>query len=65
MKPRLACLILACAALSGCTGGGRAAYYRHHPHELMHEVVRCENNGGALAHTPHCREVLRINARLF
>ncbi|HQT61617.1 MAG TPA: hypothetical protein PLV07_04960 [Acidiphilium sp.] len=62
---RLAFLLLACASLSGCAGGGRTAYYRKNPHALMREVVRCENNGGALASTPHCREVLRINNNLF
>lgn len=65
MKTRLACLILACAALAGCAGGGTAGYYSRHRRALMREVVRCENNGGALAHTRHCREVLRINNRLF
>lgn len=62
---RLAGLLLACGALAGCAGGGRTAYYRKNPHALMREVVRCENNGGALASTPHCREVLRINNNLF
>jgi hypothetical protein len=62
---RLAAMLLACAALAGCAGGGQTAYYRKNPHALMREVVRCENNGGALANTPHCREVLRINNSLF
>lgn len=65
MKARLAWLIIACMALAGCAGSDRAAYYHKHPHRLMREVVRCENNGGALANTPHCREVLRINNQLF
>jgi hypothetical protein len=65
MKARLACLVLACAALAGCAGSSTASYYHKHRRELMHEVVRCENNGGALANTPHCREVLRLNSQLF
>lgn len=65
MKLRLTCLVIACAALAGCAGNSTAHYYHKHPHELMREVVRCENNGGALANTPRCREVLRINNQLF
>ncbi|MHB1302152.1 MAG: EexN family lipoprotein [Acidiphilium sp.] len=57
-------LILACIGLAGC-GDGTAAYYNKHPHDLMRDVVACENNGGALANTPHCRKVLQINQKLF
>lgn len=65
MKTGLACLIVACSALAGCAGGGRTAFYHKHPHALLRAVVHCENNGGALADTPHCRKVLRINRALF
>jgi hypothetical protein len=64
-------LALACLGLSACAGGGGSgdggsgASLRAHPHELLQEVVRCENNGGALANTPHCRKVLEINRNLF
>lgn len=57
---------LTCGALAACAGGsGSGSSLRAHPHELMKEVVRCENNGGALANTPHCRKVLKINRELF
>lgn len=65
MKTRLAWLIVTCAALAGCAESSSAAYYHKHPHKLMREVVRCENNGGALANTSHCRQVLRLNNQLF
>ncbi|MCF3945081.1 EexN family lipoprotein [Acidiphilium sp. AL] len=64
MKPLAILLILATALLAGCADS-TATYYHKHPHTLMREVVRCENNGGALANTPLCRKVLRINSQLF
>lgn len=66
MKPLALLLILAASLLAGCSGGdGGNAYYSQHPHELMQQVVKCENNGGALADTPLCRKVLRINSQMF
>lgn len=64
MKPSALLLILATLLLAGCSDGA-ASYYHKHPHKLMHEVVRCENNGGALANTPACRRALALNAQLF
>ncbi len=52
-------------ALTGCSGGTARVYYRKHPHALMGEVVRCENNGGALAATPACQKALQFNHQLF
>ncbi|HEX7388464.1 MAG TPA: EexN family lipoprotein [Acidiphilium sp.] len=65
MKPLALLLILATALLAGCSGDDGSAYYNQHPHELMQQVVKCENNGGALANTPLCRKVLRINSQMF
>ena len=53
------------AALTGCAGQSPQTYYRKHPHGLMREVVKCENNGGALAATPACQAALRVNNQLF
>ncbi|GAA5264130.1 hypothetical protein ACOSOMT5_P0550 [Acidiphilium sp. MT5] len=53
------------AALTGCAGQSPQSYYRKHPHGLMREVVKCENNGGALAATPACQAALRVNNQLF
>jgi ABC-type uncharacterized transport system auxiliary subunit len=53
------------AALAGCAGPSPQSYYRKHPHGLMREVVKCENNGGALAATPACQAALRVNNQLF
>ncbi|HQT83842.1 MAG: hypothetical protein B7Z58_01705 [Acidiphilium sp. 37-64-53] len=50
--------------LSGCADS-TTTYYHKHPHQLMREIVNCENNGGALANTPRCRKALAINAQLF
>ena len=57
--------LAALLALSGCSGGSARVYYRKHPHALMGEVVRCENNGGALAATPSCQKALQFNHQLF
>ncbi len=64
MKTWAIMLIVAALSLSGCADS-TTAYYHKHPHQLMQEVVACENNGGALANTPRCRKALAINARLF
>ncbi|MGC9269588.1 EexN family lipoprotein [Acidiphilium sp.] len=57
-------LVSALVLLAGCADSV-TSYYHKHPHRLMREVVRCENNGGALADTPRCRKALAINAQLF
>jgi hypothetical protein len=64
MKTWAIMLIVAVLSLSGCADS-TTAYYHKHPHQLMQEVVACENNGGALANTPRCRKALAINAQLF
>lgn len=58
-------MIALSAALTGCAGQSPQTYYRKHPHGLMREVVKCENNGGALAATPACQAALRVNNQLF
>ncbi|HQT88371.1 MAG TPA: EexN family lipoprotein [Acidiphilium sp.] len=63
-KPVIIVIALS-VALAGCAGQSPQSYYRKHPHGLMREVVKCENNGGALAATPACQAALRVNDRLF
>jgi hypothetical protein len=65
MKPlAFVVLSLLTLVLAGCADS-TTTYYHKHPHQLMQEVVACENNGGALANTPRCRKALALNAQLF
>jgi len=61
----LVVLLLAGMSLAGCASNPNVGYYRRHRRELLQEVVRCENNNGALANTPRCQAALRVNAQLF